>query len=75
MLPFTPEQFLAVFVDYNNAIWPIQIVVYPLGGVAVALLFRKTREADRAIALKLSMLFREFSLPPGRRQSPLMALL
>ena len=26
MLPFTPEQFFSVFTDYNNAIWPIQIV-------------------------------------------------
>ena len=50
MLPFTPEQFLAVFVNYNNAIWPIQIVAYLLGGIAVALLFRKTPEADRVIA-------------------------
>jgi hypothetical protein len=49
-LPFTPEQFLAVFVSYNNAIWPIQIAVYLLGGIAVALLFRKTLGSDRAIA-------------------------
>jgi hypothetical protein len=41
MLPFTPEQFLAVFVNCNNAIWPIQIAAYLLGGIAVALLFRK----------------------------------
>ena len=33
MLPFTPEQFLAVFVNYNNAIWPIQIAAYLLGGI------------------------------------------
>lgn len=50
MLPFTGEQFLAVFVHYNNAIWPIQIAAYMLGGISVALLFWKTREADRAIA-------------------------
>ena len=50
MLPFTPEQFLAVFVNYNNAIWPIQIAAYFFGAIAVALLFRKTREAHRAIA-------------------------
>jgi len=50
MLPFTAEQFLAVFVNYNNAIWPSQIAAYLLGGISVALLFWKTREADRAIA-------------------------
>ena len=50
MLPFTPEQFLAVFVSYNRAIWPIQFGMYQLGGLAVALLFWKPKGADRVIA-------------------------
>ena len=50
MLPFTPEQFLSVFVSYNNAIWPIQIGAYLLGGTAAALLFRKPPGGDRVIA-------------------------
>lgn len=50
MLPFTPEQFLAVFVGYNNAIWPVQVAAYLLGGVAVVLLFRQTPGSDRAVA-------------------------
>ncbi|ANW05322.1 hypothetical protein LMTR13_05635 [Bradyrhizobium icense] len=50
MLPFTSEQFLAVFGNYNSAIWPVQIAAYLLGGVVAALLFLKTREADRIIA-------------------------
>jgi hypothetical protein len=49
MLPFTSEQFLAVFVNYNSAIWPIQIAAYLLGGVAVALLFLKPRDGERII--------------------------
>jgi hypothetical protein len=49
MLPFSPEQFLAVFVNYNNAIWPVQIAAYLLGSIAVALLFWNTREGDRVI--------------------------
>jgi hypothetical protein len=57
MLPFTPEQFLAVFVNYNNAIWPIQIAAYVLGGVAVAPLFRRTREGDRVIAGVLALMW------------------
>jgi Family of unknown function (DUF6064) len=57
MLPFTPEQFLAVFVNYNNAIWPIQIAAYLFGGIAVALLFRKTRDADRVIAGILAVMW------------------
>ena len=50
MLPFTPDQFLAVFVGYNNAIWPMQIGAYQLGGLAVALLLWRPQGADRVIA-------------------------
>lgn len=50
MLPFTSEQFLAVFVSYNTAIWPLQIGAYLLGAVAIALLFWKPTGADRALA-------------------------
>jgi hypothetical protein len=57
MLPFTREQFLTVFVSYNNAIWPVQIAAYLLGGIAIASLFRKTRGADRAIAGILAMMW------------------
>ena len=57
MLPFTSEQFLAVFVNYNNAIWPLQIAAYLLGGLAVVLLFRKTREGDRVIAGILALMW------------------
>ena len=49
MLPFTPEQFLVVFVNYNHAIWPIQIAAYVLGALSIASLFRRTRAADRVI--------------------------
>ena len=50
MLPFTPEQFLGVFVNYNDVIWPIQIAAYVLGAISIASLFRRTRAADRVIA-------------------------
>lgn len=50
MLPFTPDQFFAVFVSYNQAIWPVQIGAYQLGGLAVALLFWRPGQADRVIA-------------------------
>ena len=33
MLPFTHEEFIAVFRVYNTAIWPAQIVAYLLGGM------------------------------------------
>lgn len=57
MLPFTPDQFLAVFVSYNNAIWPIQIAACLLGGIAVALLFWKTAASDRVVAGILAMMW------------------
>ena len=50
MLPFTPEQFLGVFVNYNDVIWPIQIAAYVLGAISIASLFRSARAADRVIA-------------------------
>ena len=50
MLPFTPEQFLGVFVNYNDVIWPIQIAAYVLGAISIASLFWRTRASDRVIA-------------------------
>jgi hypothetical protein len=57
MLPFTPEQFYAIFVTYNSAIWPIQIVAYLLGGLAVALLLLKPGEGDRIISGILALMW------------------
>lgn len=37
-MPFTTEQFLNVFVEYNAAIWPAQIGMYILGLIAIAAL-------------------------------------
>lgn len=57
MLPFTVEQFLAVFVDYNTAIWPLQILAYVFGAIAIALAFRGGIQADRAIATILAIMW------------------
>ena len=48
-LPFTTEQFLGVFRDYNQAIWPIQIVALLFGLGALGLTFRRMSWSDRAI--------------------------
>jgi hypothetical protein len=37
LLPFTVEQFYSVFVQYNDSVWPMQIVLYVLG-IAILLL-------------------------------------
>lgn len=57
MLPFTVEQFLGVFRNYNAAIWPIQIVAYVLGGLALALVFCKAKWSDQIIAGILSAMW------------------
>jgi hypothetical protein len=54
MLPFTTEQFLDTFGRYNQAIWPLQIVAYVLGLVAVSLALRPTGLSDRMIGLLLA---------------------
>jgi hypothetical protein len=52
-LPFSAEQFLAVFARYNEAIWPAQIVAYGFGLGAVILAMRPFRHSDQAISLIL----------------------
>jgi hypothetical protein len=44
-LPFSREQFFAVFALYNEAVWPAHVIAYGLGLAAVAVALR--RRADR----------------------------
>ncbi len=57
MLPFTPEQFLSVFVNYNMAIWPVQVGAYLLGCSAIVLLHWKAAHADRVTAGILAIMW------------------
>lgn len=57
MLPFTRDEFLAVFELYNQAIWPAQIIAYLIGIAAFILLFRKGGVAGRLISLSLGILW------------------
>jgi hypothetical protein len=50
MLPFSPEQFASVFVDYNTAIWPVQLGAYVLGCSAMVLLLCNASHANRFAA-------------------------
>jgi len=50
MLPFTTDQFITVFEQYNTAIWPLQPVAYLLGLIAIGLSVRPTRQSDRIIS-------------------------
>ena len=55
MLPFTVDQFLGVFEQYNQAIWPMHIVAYILGVAALVLVVKKTPYSDRAISVILAL--------------------
>jgi hypothetical protein len=57
MLPFTVEDLLGVFETYNQAIWPMQVVAYVLGVVAVLSVVRKTGISGRTVAGILSFLW------------------
>ncbi|MGE0651467.1 MAG: DUF6064 family protein [Alphaproteobacteria bacterium] len=57
MLPFTRDQFLAVFADYNAAIWPAPVVAYGLGALAVFFLFRPRGASDRLISAILAVMW------------------
>lgn len=53
-LPFTTDQFLGVFVEYNTAIWPAHLVAYALGIAALVLATRKTPASGKIVAGILS---------------------
>lgn len=53
-LPFTIEQFLQVFGNYNLAVWPLQIFIYLLGIIVVILAIRPTRISNKIISGVLS---------------------
>jgi uncharacterized protein DUF6064 len=55
MLPFTVDQFLGVFEKYNQAIWPMHVVAYILGIVALVLVVKKMPYSDRAISVILAL--------------------
>lgn len=57
MLPFTHEQFLAVFADYNTAVWPAQVVAYLLAAVMLAALVARSRSAGRIISAGLAAMW------------------
>jgi hypothetical protein len=56
-LPFTTEQFLSVFEQYNQAVWPVQIFLNILGLAAVVLAVKKYAFSDRLIIAILAFLW------------------
>lgn len=57
MMPFTVEQFFAVFRQYNEAVWPFQLVLAALGLAGTALVFGRRPAAGRIISAILAFLW------------------
>lgn len=53
-LPFTVEQFLEIFKNYNQSVFPMQIVFYLLGAAILSLSIKKPANADKIINVILS---------------------
>lgn len=47
-LPFTPDQFNGVFRDYNDAVWPVQLLLSALAVLALGLALRPRRWSGAA---------------------------
>jgi Family of unknown function (DUF6064) len=55
--PFTLEQFFDVFKNYNQTIFPMQIVLYLLSAIAVYLVIKSNLKFDKIISITLSFLW------------------
>jgi hypothetical protein len=53
-LPFTLQQFLDVFIRYNQAVWPMQVVLVLFALAAMLLSYKKIAATDKLITLILS---------------------
>ena len=55
MIPFTVDQFLNVFEQYNVAVWPAQVFLYTIGIVAICLTLSRQKDFSRGVSLILSL--------------------
>ena len=53
-LPFTTEQFLQVFANYNLTIWPLQILFILLAVICVILIFRNSAYTNAIVPVILA---------------------
>lgn len=56
-LPFSEEQFLRVFAEYNRAVWPLHLAFYSVAGLTLLLAVRKRPSSDRIISGALALLW------------------
>lgn len=56
-VPFSAAEFFAVFSAYNQAVWPAQVFLVAIAGLAVAFLFVSRPWAARLVTLALAVLW------------------
>ncbi len=56
-LPFTHEQFIQVFAEYNAAVWPAQFAAYVLGLAVVVAAFKAVTWAPRFVPVALAAMW------------------
>lgn len=56
-IPFTTEQFFEVFRNYNQAVWPAQIILYLFALTAIASIFLRTVQKSKIIFGILAVLW------------------
>ena len=49
-MPFTLEDFLSVFSEYNTQVWPMQLVLALFALIAVSLIFTRIHNRDRIVS-------------------------
>jgi hypothetical protein len=55
MIPFTFDQFLNVFEQYNVAVWPAQVFLSTIGMFAISLVLSRKSDLSRIVSLILSL--------------------
>lgn len=56
-MPFTPEEFIEVFRNYNRAVFPIQDILYFFAWVAVFCAIKKSKWSSIIVMAILSFLW------------------
>jgi hypothetical protein len=56
-LPFTPDEFLAVFAEYNRAFWPIVVALWVTTAAILALVWRNPARYSRIMSFWLAGLW------------------
>ena len=57
ILPFTADQFLSLFAEYNEAVWPMQFVANAAGAAAVASIVWRRRELMTPVTFTAALWF------------------